>query len=252
MRVTLRVLGVYRSHDAGHHAPFAFADVSFAFADGLDGTDLSAAQDDEELFPLDRLAGQTALVVGDDLLHLAGPKCLQQGVPRRPLDRGVSGGEVVVGEHPDLDIAPEPRGEVQAVGSLALDTHLESRRVLADPAVHGHSLHLRHCWRVAWGRLAVVLVARAAGRDVSARTARDSLSMLAVATGRAPMARISVGTFNCENLFARFKFNKDVDPATAVRDGWDANRAHFDILNDEEKRLTAQAIKATKADVLAL
>ncbi len=66
------------------------------------------------------------------------------------------------------------------------------------------------------------------------------------------MAGITIATFNCENLFARFKFNKDVDPEEAVRDGWDANRAHFSILKEEEKRITAQAIKETKADVVAL
>ncbi len=66
------------------------------------------------------------------------------------------------------------------------------------------------------------------------------------------MAGIKIGTFNCENLFARFKFNKDVDPETAVQDGWDANRTHFNILNDVEKHITALAIKETKADVLAL
>lgn len=66
------------------------------------------------------------------------------------------------------------------------------------------------------------------------------------------MAGIRIATFNCENLFARFKFNKDVDPEAAVRDGWDANRAHFSILNDLEKRITALAIKETRADVLAL
>ena len=66
------------------------------------------------------------------------------------------------------------------------------------------------------------------------------------------MAGIRIGTFNCENLFARFKFNRDVDPEAAVRDGWDANRTHFSILNDAEKAITAQAMKETKADVLAL
>lgn len=66
------------------------------------------------------------------------------------------------------------------------------------------------------------------------------------------MAWIRIATFNCENLFARFEFNKDVDPEAAVRDGWDANRAHFSVLNDDAKRITAQAIKETKADILAL
>ncbi len=66
------------------------------------------------------------------------------------------------------------------------------------------------------------------------------------------VAGIKIGTFNCENLFARFKFNKDVDPEMAVQDGWDANRTHFNILNDVEKHITALAIKGTKADVLAL
>lgn len=45
---------------------------------------------------------------------------------------------------------------------------------------------------------------------------------------------------------------QNVDPDVAVRDGWDANRAHFSILNDLEKRITALAIKETKADVLTL
>jgi hypothetical protein len=66
------------------------------------------------------------------------------------------------------------------------------------------------------------------------------------------VAPIKIATFNCENLFARFKFNKDVDAEAAVRDGWDASRIHFNILNDTEKRLTAEAIRETDADVLAL
>ncbi len=66
------------------------------------------------------------------------------------------------------------------------------------------------------------------------------------------MAGIRIATFNCENLFARFKFNRDVDPEAAVRDGWDANRTHFDILDDVEKAITAQAMKETRAHVLAL
>jgi endonuclease/exonuclease/phosphatase family metal-dependent hydrolase len=66
------------------------------------------------------------------------------------------------------------------------------------------------------------------------------------------MSTIRIGTFNCENLFARFKFNKDVDPAEAVKNGFDINKVSFDLLNENEKELTAKAIEALNADVIAL
>lgn len=66
------------------------------------------------------------------------------------------------------------------------------------------------------------------------------------------MPTIRLATFNCENLFRRFKFNKNIDPAKASKDGFSINEVSFDILNDTEKRLTAEAIKAVKADVIAL
>lgn len=66
------------------------------------------------------------------------------------------------------------------------------------------------------------------------------------------MATITLATFNCENLFARYKFDKKVDKEKAFKDGWLANQGHFSQFDKEETRLTAAAIKETKADVVAL
>ena len=66
------------------------------------------------------------------------------------------------------------------------------------------------------------------------------------------MTKLSIATFNCENLFARFKFNKGVNPEDALIDGWLADKTKFTINDEESKILTALAIKETKADVIAL
>jgi endonuclease/exonuclease/phosphatase family metal-dependent hydrolase len=69
------------------------------------------------------------------------------------------------------------------------------------------------------------------------------------------MAKLTIATFNCENLFQRFKFNantsqKKIDDA--VQNGFLIDRTLFQRLLDKEKELTAKAIIATGADIICL
>ncbi|WP_268542012.1 endonuclease/exonuclease/phosphatase family protein [Candidatus Nitrosotenuis cloacae] len=63
---------------------------------------------------------------------------------------------------------------------------------------------------------------------------------------------VRIATFNCENLFARFKFSSNADPGKAVKDGWSVDKTKFDILKPVEKKLTGKAILETGADIIAL
>jgi endonuclease/exonuclease/phosphatase family metal-dependent hydrolase len=59
-----------------------------------------------------------------------------------------------------------------------------------------------------------------------------------------------LATFNVENLFARYNFRRNFDPIGS--DGFSINNLAFTISDETAKQITAKAIKAVDADVLAL
>ncbi|MBN8576737.1 MAG: endonuclease/exonuclease/phosphatase family protein [Cytophagales bacterium] len=69
------------------------------------------------------------------------------------------------------------------------------------------------------------------------------------------MGKITIATFNCENLFQRFKFTAKASPQkvdSAVKNGFIIDSTLFQRLLDDEKKLTAKAIAATGADIVCL
>jgi endonuclease/exonuclease/phosphatase family metal-dependent hydrolase len=61
---------------------------------------------------------------------------------------------------------------------------------------------------------------------------------------------IRLATFNTENLFARYNFNKNYRPVS--NDGFSINDLAFDIYDETNKEITAQALREVNADVFAL
>ncbi|HXH17470.1 MAG TPA: endonuclease/exonuclease/phosphatase family protein, partial [Chitinophagales bacterium] len=69
------------------------------------------------------------------------------------------------------------------------------------------------------------------------------------------MGAVTIATFNCENLFVRFKFGKRLSEArvtNAVKNGFIIDKNVFERIIERERTLTAQAIRATGADIIGL
>ena len=69
--------------------------------------------------------------------------------------------------------------------------------------------------------------------------------------------KIRIATFNCENLFLRFKFTENIKRNqkklnNIIQNGFIIDKKYVTRLVEAEKKLTAQAIRATNADIIAL
>lgn len=59
---------------------------------------------------------------------------------------------------------------------------------------------------------------------------------------------LTIGTFNCENLFARYRFRTNLSPVA----DWTINQTAFELHDLDSKKLTAKVIKEMDADILCL
>lgn len=69
------------------------------------------------------------------------------------------------------------------------------------------------------------------------------------------MSNLTIATFNCENLFHRFKFESNLTKEQIdkkLKDGFIIDKSVLSTVTQTERQLTADAIKATKADIVCL
>ena len=59
---------------------------------------------------------------------------------------------------------------------------------------------------------------------------------------------IRIATFNCENLFARYRFRSNIPPTG--RDEFSINDLAFQIHDEDSKRITGRIIRDLNADVI--
>lgn len=64
--------------------------------------------------------------------------------------------------------------------------------------------------------------------------------------------RVRIGTFNAENLFARFRFRDRVLPSEQPHSSWTSDDTRYAPFLEPRHRVTAEAIGAIRADILGL